>query len=159
MSQGQIKPTHPAVNIAKINMWQAVLLAAISALAGVVTTIVVKDGSTAQKPSQTQASTVSGIPERSNLRYAYRWVYPDKSVSNDSCVNTAVRVLESIGARDLTKSEPGTTVFGHQGSSGIMVACRTDHGVALIGVMGPESTLIAEANDIKTRMDVELKTP
>lgn len=159
MSQWQIKPIDRAVSIARINMWQAVLVAAISALAGVVTTVVVKDSSTAQKLSQTQPSTVSGISERSNLHYAYRWVYPDKSVSNDLCVSTAIRVLESIGVRDLSTSQPGTTVFGHQGSSGIMVACRTDHGVALIGIMGPESTLITDANDLKTRMDVALKAP
>src|ERR1700685_1488052 len=149
MSQEEIKPTDPAVHIAKINMWQAVLVAAISALAGVVTTIVVKEASTAQKPSQTQASTVAGVPEKSSLHYAYRWVYTDKSRSNDSCVNTAIRVLESRGTRDLVKSEPGTTVFGHQGSSGIMVACRADYGVALVSVMGPDSTLIGDANDIK----------
>jgi len=39
-----------------------------------------------------------------------------------------------------------------------MVACKTNYGVALIGVMGPDFPLIGDANDIATRIDVELKS-
>jgi hypothetical protein len=98
------------------------------------------------------------VSDGSNIHYAYRWVYPDKSIDNIGCVNAAVRVLESRGTKDLNKSDPGTTVFGHEGAIAIMIACRADHGVALVSAVGTAtvSSLVALTNDIKTRMDVEL---
>jgi hypothetical protein len=140
----------PAVRIAKINMWQAVVVASIAALAGVFSTLAVKAGQ----------STVSAVkPDGSNLHSAYRWVYPDKSIDNNACVNAAIRVLNSRGTRDLNKSDPGTTLFGHEGEIAIMIACRADHGVALVSAVGTTtvSSLIGLTNDIKTRMDVELQ--
>lgn len=139
----------PAVHIAKINMWQAVAVASIAALAGIFSTLAVKAG---------QSPTPAAKSDGSNLHSAYRWVYPDKSIDNNACVNAAIRVLNARGTKDLNKSDTGTTVFGHEGEIAIMMACRADHGVVLVSAVGTTtvSSLIGLTNDMKTRMDVEL---
>jgi hypothetical protein len=63
------------------------------------------------------------------------------------------------GAKDFAKSDAGTTVFAHEGGTAIMIACRTEHGIALVSAVGAAtvSSLIYLTNDIKKSMDVELQ--
>lgn len=144
-----------AVHIARINMWQAVLVASIGALAGIVSTALIKDRSNStDKPVQRTTATPALDP--SALRNAYRWVYLNKDAGDSACVNLAVNALVAHGSRDLSKSETGLTVYARDSSTTLMVACRADHGVALVVAYGTSAfqVLYSTATEVKGRMEI-----
>jgi hypothetical protein len=133
----------PAIRVARINMIQAIIVAVIGALAGIITTLVVRKTSGA---------------DASMLHNAFRWVYLDKSVDNVGCVNAAIHSLDAYGAKGLYKADNGQTVYSRDGSNLTMIACRAEHGVAIISITGqtPVSNLFTGTLEIKTHMDMEV---
>jgi hypothetical protein len=150
-----------AVTVARINAKQAIVVALISSAAtlavGFATLIVRGNMDASHERSQSPAS--AAVPDGAGLHYEFRWVYLDKSIDDNKCVDAAVRGLESRDTREMTKSTSGTGIFAHDESTEIIIACQAKHGVALITAAGPTSlsSLGTLTNDIKTRMDAELQ--
>lgn len=108
--------------------------------------------------NQTPSSSATGT-NSAHLSNGYRWVYFPVSKDSSRCVNSAERALASRSRAPIKKSDTGLTLYANDGGNQVMIACRSDHGVAIISVVGSADwhSLKAIADDLKNRMDAEVK--
>ena len=145
------------VKIARINALQAIGVALIAGLAGVVTTLasqgVLRPGRASEKPTAPQASVTPSTSEANQPSAVGKppsivYDYYTTRLGLQPCKQRASELLRTFGALDVDDS-PSNTVYAATGAYRLMIGCLTADGVVVLGASGPD---VNKADNIATEL-------